>query len=287
MKNNRRVIDFISNTGRNFGKAGDPRRVLYSVPFAGLDEDGFPTFYNEKGETVKNLNLQNKEDVDFLKYVGNKLRLDQVFSRYYTDFTALPKEFKNRYILPGDEQYTHIPVIPTKRQTEKISDLRYAYNIYNYSDVRVADGGFVRMKEISLTYDVPKKLIAGAGFNSLSLKLQTEMSDIVSEYGQFLLYVNGDSTGKATVTDRTLNLSTDSETKVLSYAFTPTGIRLAEPFTVNGATMENFEWNTSAERYDCIFRGWNINHGGRGETRSIIFTATPSSDKPPPQQTKG
>lgn len=36
----------------------------------------------------------------------------------------------------------------------------------------VADGGFVRMKEISLTYDVPKKLISGAGFNSLSLKLQ-------------------------------------------------------------------------------------------------------------------
>lgn len=71
LKNDQRVIDLISNTGRNFGKVGDPRRVLYSVPFAGLDEDGFPTFYNEKGEIVKNLNLQNKEDVDFLKYEGS------------------------------------------------------------------------------------------------------------------------------------------------------------------------------------------------------------------------
>jgi TonB-linked SusC/RagA family outer membrane protein len=202
LKNDQRVIDFISNAGRNFGKVGDPRRVLYSIPFAGLDEDGFPTFYNENGERVKNLNLQNKDNVDFLKYegsadpttfgslgnifnykdfrlnvyitysFGNKLRLNKVFNRYYTDFTALPKEFKNRYVLPGDEQYTDIPVIPTKRQTDKISDLRYAYNIYNYSDVRVADGSFVRMKEISLTYTIPKKLISNAGFNNLSLKLQ-------------------------------------------------------------------------------------------------------------------
>lgn len=90
----------------------------------------------------------------------------------------------------------------------------------------------------------------------------TEMSDIVSEYGQFLLYVEGDSIGKATVADRTLNLSyqgkegeSAAETKVLAYAVTPKGIRLCEPFTVNGTTMENFEWNTSVERYDCVDPG--------------------------------
>jgi TonB-linked SusC/RagA family outer membrane protein len=202
LKNDQRVIDLITNTGRNFGMVGDPHRVLYSVPFAGLSEDGFPTFYDEEGARVMNVYLQNREKLEFLKYegsaeptsfgsvgnifnykgfrlnvyvtysYGNKLRLDRAFSRSYSDFTAMPKEFKNRWILPGDENYTHIPVIPTTRQTTDISDLRYAYNIYNYSDVRVADGGFVRMKELSLTYDVPKKWIARANFNNLSLKLQ-------------------------------------------------------------------------------------------------------------------
>jgi hypothetical protein len=37
--------------------------------------------------------------------------------------------------------------------------------------VRVADGGFVRMKEISLGYDFPKKWI-GEHIENLSLKLQ-------------------------------------------------------------------------------------------------------------------
>lgn len=42
------------------------------------------------------------------------------------------------------------------------TDLRMAYNAYNYSTARVASGDFVRMKEISLTYDFPKSLIGSA-----------------------------------------------------------------------------------------------------------------------------
>jgi hypothetical protein len=93
-----------------------------------------------------------------------------------------------------------------------------------------------------------------------------EMSDVISAYGQFLLYLGGDSIGRATVAERTLNLTYPNkeaesaiidETKVLAYAITPKGIRLCEPFTLNGATMENFEWNTAADRYDCIDPGVN------------------------------
>ena len=45
--------------------------------------------------------------------------------------------------MPGDEELTDMPVIISKRQYENNDELRYAYNSYNYSDVRVADGGFV------------------------------------------------------------------------------------------------------------------------------------------------
>jgi hypothetical protein len=142
LKNDQRVIDLVTNGSESFGMVGDPRKAYYSIPFAGLDEDGCPTFYNENGERVHNVYLQNKTNVDFLKYegsadpttfgsignifnyknfrlnvyvtysFGNKLRLDRAFRNSYTDFMAMPKEFKNRWILPGDENYTNIPVIP-------------------------------------------------------------------------------------------------------------------------------------------------------------------------------
>jgi len=201
LHNDQRVIDLITGTGNNFGLVGDPRRVLYSIPFAGLDEDGHPTFYDENGSVSHYINLQNKENIDFLKYegtadptfvgsfgnlfnyknfrlnlyvtysFGNKIRLDRAFSSSYNDFMGLPKDFKNRWIMPGDEYKTNIPSIPSTRQTTDNTNLRYAYNIYNYSDVRVADGGFIRMKEISLAYDFPKKMLASS-ISRLSLKLQ-------------------------------------------------------------------------------------------------------------------
>ena len=84
----------------------------------------------------------------------------------------MPKEFANRWMVPGDEKVTTIPVIASSRQNQNDSDLSYAYNAYNYSTERIAKGDFIRMKEISLGYDFPKKLIEPLKLNNLSLKLQ-------------------------------------------------------------------------------------------------------------------
>lgn len=98
--------------------------------------------------------------------------MDPVFSNRYSDLTAMPRDFKNRWMVPGDEKHTDIPVIASKRQNRNDTDLGYAYSAYNYSTARMAKGDFVRMKEISLSYDVPRQLIAKAGLQTLSLKLQ-------------------------------------------------------------------------------------------------------------------
>ena len=103
---------------------------------------------------------------------GNKIRLDPVFASSYDDLTAMPKEFKNRWTLPGDEKYTTIPVIASKRQNQNHLYLDRAYSAYNYSTERIADGGFIRLKEVSLTYDLPKSFLEKIRFSSASLKLQ-------------------------------------------------------------------------------------------------------------------
>ena len=51
----------------------------------------------------------------FMTYsFGNKLRLSPDFSASYSDMTAMPKEFKNRWVMPGDEAYTDIPAIASR-----------------------------------------------------------------------------------------------------------------------------------------------------------------------------
>lgn len=180
---------------------GYPVRSLFSLQFKGLNEEGLPTFINEKGElTSTNINFQST-DHTYLKYEGsvdptftggfdnqfkykkwslgvfftfqggNKLRLDPDFSASYGDYTSMPKELKNRWMKPGDEQYTNVPVIPSSYQYATIDNLDIAYNAYNYSDIRVANGGFLRLKELSLAYDFDGAWMKKIGMNNLQLKM--------------------------------------------------------------------------------------------------------------------
>ena len=194
-----RVIDLITNFGGR--REGYPVRALFSIPFMGLNEDGMPTFKNEAGEiTTYDINFQERDKLDFLKYegptdptvqgsfgnlfkykgftlnlfvtysFGNVVRLDPVFAGSYSDLSSMTKEFKDRWMVPGDENRTNVPVILSKAQYDGNRELRYGYNAYNYSDVRIAKGDFIRMKEISLQYDFPKTWIKP--LTNLSLKLQ-------------------------------------------------------------------------------------------------------------------
>ena len=195
------VMQLVSGSG--YALQGYPVRAIFSIPFVGLNEEGLPQFINEDGEvTVTDINFQEFEKTDYLKYegptdptitggfgniftwknfrlnvfmtysFGNKIRLDPVFASSYDDLTAMPKEFKNRWTLPGDEKYTTIPVIASKRQNQNHLYLDRAYSAYNYSTERIADGGFIRLKEVSLTYDLPKSFLEKIRFSSASLKLQ-------------------------------------------------------------------------------------------------------------------
>ena len=51
-----------------------------------------------------------------------------------------------------------------------IRNLGYAYSAYNYSTERVADGGFIRLKDVSLSYDFEPQLISKIGLSTASVK---------------------------------------------------------------------------------------------------------------------
>ena len=80
-----------------------------------------------------------------------------MFRSSYSDLDATPKDFKNRWVLPGDEKVTDIPVMASSFERNQYANLSIAYNSYNYSTARIASGAFVRLKEVSLSYDFPKE----------------------------------------------------------------------------------------------------------------------------------
>lgn len=202
LQSNAQVIDVVAGTG--FALEGYPVRSLFSYKFEGLNSDGLPMIKNQNGVVTskgKDINFESMELSNlvyegptdptttgslgnvftyknlqlnvFITYsFGNVIRLDPIFSNAYSDLTAMPKEFKNRWVQAGDEAFTSVPVILTNRQSTMDNYFQTLYNAYNYSTGRVAKGDFIRMKEISLAYNFTPSVARALHIADLSLKLQ-------------------------------------------------------------------------------------------------------------------
>lgn len=182
----------LSQLTRHGGGAreGYPVRGLFSIPYKGLNENGVPTFLNSDGSiSAGGINFQQNLDLDFLIYsgpidptvtggmdhsfkyknfnlglyftyqAGNVIRLNSDFWYSYSDQTAMPREMLNRWSVAGDETKTDIPAIVSSRDLYGQSYLGRAYSSYNQSDIRVAKGDYIRLKDIRLSYNLPKKFV--------------------------------------------------------------------------------------------------------------------------------
>lgn len=201
LKNKSRVIDLVRGNG--FALEGYPVRSIFSIPFNKLTSDGLPTYTVGDGKvTTDDINFQEFGDLKWLKFegssdptdygslenvfsykgfrlsafivysFGNVVRLDPVFSNTYTDLTASPREFNNRWSASGEEERTTVPVIPSRRQNFENSNLKTAYQAYNYSTERIAKGDFIRMKEIALDYTFPQKWVNAVRLSNINLRFQ-------------------------------------------------------------------------------------------------------------------
>jgi len=199
VKNLPQIFDLVKAEGGNTN--GYPVNSLFSLNFQGLDPvSGIPSFIDEFGNKNQAVNLQDERignlvfegPVDpkftgglnntvsykgfvlnvFITYqAGNKIRLYPAFKSTYSDLDAMPKEFYDRWLQIGDQTTTNIPVISDPYYAYLTNTTGgYPYNNYNYSTERVADGGFVRLKAVSLSYQLrASDLKALSIFKSLSL----------------------------------------------------------------------------------------------------------------------
>ncbi|MBS1608338.1 MAG: SusC/RagA family TonB-linked outer membrane protein [Bacteroidetes bacterium] len=179
-----RIFDLVKAEGGNL--QGYPVSSLFSIRYSGLDPNtGVPQFLNEKGEvspavymqsdSVKNLKYEGPVDPKFtggfnntftykafslnifITYqAGNKIRLYPAFRNSYSEWDATPKEFYDRWLMPGDQQTTNVPSIMDYYQAVLTNNASsaYPYNNYNYSTERIAKGDFIRLKTVSLSYQL-------------------------------------------------------------------------------------------------------------------------------------
>lgn len=205
------TFDMVAGTGRG-NVVGFARGSLFSFNYQGLNEYGLPTFdfglypmnnrananvvgadfldaqysksyliYHGPTEPTTMGGLSNTfkyKDWEFSFFItaqaGNKIRLNPSFDPAFADLNVFTKDYYHRWLNPGDEWTTDMPAIPSQDLIRLIGqeNIERAYNTYNYSQNRVADGSFIRMKNISLAYNVPSDFAKKLGMRTLNIRAQ-------------------------------------------------------------------------------------------------------------------
>lgn len=207
-KNQPYIFQMVQPTG--FYRQGYPVRGLFSVKNAGLDKfTGRPLFYNEDGKVDQNVDLQSN-NLDNLVYegpvdpiytgglnnsfswkgislnvfvtfqAGNKIRLAPIFKQQYTDLDATTWSQAKRWMMPSDP--TTVKSTPSVQDAfyQSKNSSFYPYNTYNFSHDRVVDGGFVRLRTVSVSYALPNFVVKRIRLKALSF--------MFSAYNLALLY---------------------------------------------------------------------------------------------------
>ena len=166
---------------------------MFSIKYAGLEPvSGIPLFIDEKGQTAHAVYLQDDSTQNlkfegtidpkytggwnnsfsyknlslnvFVTYqAGNIIRLTPAFKDQYVELNGAPREFYDRWVMPGEQKLTNVPSIMDAFYNAIIGN-EYPYNNYNYSSARVAKGDFVRLKSVSLNYLFPEAMMKKTGF---------------------------------------------------------------------------------------------------------------------------
>ena len=204
------AFDMVAGRGRG-NIVGFPRGSLFSFNYDGLDINGLPTFhfgryptnsgeyshiagadfsdtqYNKTylryhgpiepqitGGLSNTLSWKQWElSVFFTMQAGNKIRLTPTFDPSFADLNVFSTRYRDRWLNPGDELRTDVPVLPSQALIEQVGreNIERAYNTYNYSQEMVADGSFVRLKNVALAYRLSESVTKKLSFSSATVRL--------------------------------------------------------------------------------------------------------------------
>jgi hypothetical protein len=159
---------------------GHAANTLFAYQWAGLSSKGLPQAYSSDGTTVTqssniaNINslkdcgsttpkwfgsLSNSfryQDFElsfmFVYNLGYKMRNDVNRFHYGRITENLHKDFDKRWRQAGDEKTTDVPAYSSAY------DSSCDYYLYRYADINVLNASFVKLRDLSLIYSLPRML---------------------------------------------------------------------------------------------------------------------------------
>lgn len=164
---------------------GYPMNGFWGAKFAGLDNKGTALFYNHDGEKIEGGSLE-AEDAVYLGTYRPKTDISwtNTFSYKNFDLTFMfigkfghkyrkdcfsGSNYNSRYVgqrwrQPGDEEKTIYPVLKSWNM-----DMFY----FPYSDVLVGNASYVKLRDLTLSYNLPMSVLKSIGLSSAKLYFQT------------------------------------------------------------------------------------------------------------------
>lgn len=161
---------------------------LFAYRYAGLDNMGDPQIYKADNTITKSPSAAQVEDLvymgttnppffggfantfshkDFSLKINMVYNLGAVMRTDYNSFYSgrlatgttfsgpnISTDFLDRWKQPGDEAFTNIPSYVA---SSSINSSRRNYSYYRYSDINVASSSYIKIRDVSLSYDVPLK----------------------------------------------------------------------------------------------------------------------------------
>ncbi len=185
------TVSYYLSGGEGREILGKPIDHLYAYQWAGLSTEGEPQIYDDKGNIIS-WEDSDLEHVEWLRYMGQRspkfygswintvsykgFTLNAIFTYKLGHFMRLPSpwmgsrtlydDIAKRWQKPGDELNTYVPKLPESRNSKY-----ERYQFYSQSDYRVQSASYIRLSSLTLTYDLPKKLI-GKYFDAIQLQAQ-------------------------------------------------------------------------------------------------------------------
>ena len=190
-------INVFGITSGNASVKGYPLGAIFSFRYAGLNgTDGTPQYYVDGGNrvakevtsldnlaysgtripkyngsltnifTYKSFNLS----IMFVYYGGHVLRGEAAPFLSVAPTTNVNRDILNRWQQPGDEKRANV----TPAFTGYSLDATTVRHPWYAADIHVIKGDYVKLRDLSLTYNFDKQLIGKWGFSNLALILQVQ-----------------------------------------------------------------------------------------------------------------
>jgi len=174
---------------------GEPIGVFYTVEYAGVDpETGDALFIDDEGNETTNYSddyrkIMGNPNPDFtggltntFSYKGFDLRVFMQFSYGNDVYRSGGRFVETNMASIWNQQVTQLDRWQEPGDITDVPEARLATNGSQPSSRYIEDGSYLRFKNITFGYNLPKQLIKSTGFNNIRLYAQAQNWITITDY---------------------------------------------------------------------------------------------------------